>query len=63
MIAVIFVILSFNNINLLFHKIMFSKTFFLSFLFLFSISFLSAQDMQEGFGYLETGKYDKAKSF
>lgn len=63
LVAVIFVILSFNNINLLLHKIMSLKTFFLTFLFLFSLSFLSAQDMQEGFGYLETGKYDKAKSF
>lgn len=30
---------------------------------MFSFSFLFAQDMQEGFTYLETGKYDKAKSF
>ncbi|WP_438425643.1 tetratricopeptide repeat protein [Aquimarina macrocephali] len=39
------------------------KSFFISLLFLFSFSFLFAQDMQEGFKYLETGKYDKAKSF
>ncbi|WP_106792777.1 tetratricopeptide repeat protein [Aquimarina sp. Aq78] len=39
------------------------KSFFISLIFLFSFSFLFAQDMQEGFTYLETGKYDKAKSF
>ncbi|WP_103866700.1 lipopolysaccharide assembly protein LapB [Aquimarina sp. I32.4] len=39
------------------------KIFFFSLLFLGSFSFLVAQDMQEGFNYLETGKYDKAKSF
>ncbi len=39
------------------------KSFFISLIFLFSFSLLFAQDMQEGFTYLETGKYDKAKSF
>jgi tetratricopeptide (TPR) repeat protein len=42
---------------------MHSKSFFISFLFWLSFSFLFAQEMQEGFTYLETGKYDKAKSF
>ncbi len=39
------------------------KPFFFSFLFLVSFSSLFAQNMQEGFKYLETGKYANAKIF
>ncbi|WP_103071673.1 tetratricopeptide repeat protein [Aquimarina sediminis] len=40
-----------------------TKLFFFSLLFLFPFLSLFAQDMQEGFNYLETGKYGKAKTF
>ena len=39
------------------------KPIFFGLLFLVPFSCLFAQDMQEGFNYLETGKYVKAKSF
>ena len=61
--ALFLVILTLTIVNQLSPQRMQSKLLFYSLIFLFLPLMSSAQNMQEGFDFLETGKYEKAKTF